>query len=213
MEKTWFLSIKTREISNLRFLPFHRSLVAPHRATGSGCCRKRPDQCLASSAGKCCGKKQQRHEHLCLFACLVHKFTNTVCKCWTKNESEMKTHENAQMFKWKVSVHHHVKKQPGKITKKLHQPNIINSYIQQKYIHKPAQCFTKSGISAMVPSQRLVSKLQLSAAEVVIIPLQRRRANILGMGYSWDMEKLAWENEWKMMIGRIGIFCFQMFCI
>jgi hypothetical protein len=33
------------------------------------------------------------------------------------------------------------------------------------------------------------------------------------MGYSWDMEKLAWENEWKMMIGRIGIFCFQMFCI
>lgn len=63
----------------------------------------------------------------------------------------------------------------GKITKKRHHSKIINSYTQPKNHPQPAQCFTKSGISTMVPSQRLVSKLQLSAAEVVIIPLHKAK--------------------------------------
>ena len=50
---------------------FHHCLVVPHRATGSGCCRKRPDQCLASSLEECRRTTLKDTKIFVYFVCLL----------------------------------------------------------------------------------------------------------------------------------------------
>ena len=45
--------------------------MVPHRATGSGCCRKRPDQCLASSLEECRRTTVKDTKIFVYFVCLL----------------------------------------------------------------------------------------------------------------------------------------------